>query len=119
VLAAAAGVGVITAVALGLSDDTRPQPTATVASPTATPGMHVTREIEVGKRPNVVRVAGDTVFVGSFKSPRVALVSTRTGRVEDYMPHIGVGVSDAAARPRASSRSATASSTSPTTPRAT
>jgi streptogramin lyase len=58
--------------------------------------MRVAREIEVGERPNVVRVAGDTVFVGSFKSPRVALVSTKTGRVKDYRPHVGVGVSDAA-----------------------
>jgi streptogramin lyase len=97
-LVGAAGVGVVAAVARGLGEDARPPAsvTPTVASPTATPGMRVAREIEVGERPNVVRVAGDTVFVGSFKSPRVALVSTKTGRVKDYTPHVGVGVSDAA-----------------------
>jgi streptogramin lyase len=58
--------------------------------------MRVAREIAVGDRPNVVRVAGDMVFVGSFQSSRVALVSAKTGRLKSYRPRVGVGVNDAA-----------------------
>jgi outer membrane protein assembly factor BamB len=58
--------------------------------------MRVAREITVGERPNIVRVAGGTVFVGSFRSPRVALVDAATGHVKSYEPRVGVGANDAA-----------------------
>ena len=99
---AAAAIGVAAAVALGVGDDEAPPPRAT-ATPTASAtaaaaaeGMTADDEVEVGRRPNVVRAVGDTVFVGSFLSDRLNLVSTKTGKVRSYAPRVGVGVNDAA-----------------------
>jgi hypothetical protein len=101
-LVAAAAAGVIAAAALGVGDDAPPAtpvasatPTAS-ATPAATPdGMVVEDEVRVGRRPNVVRVVGDTVFVGSFRNARMNLVSAKSGKVRSYAPRVGVGVNDA------------------------
>ena len=58
-------------------------------------GLTADDEIRVGRRPNVVRVVGDNVFVGSFQNDRLNLVSTKTGKVRSYAPRVGVGVNDA------------------------
>ncbi len=104
-LLAAAGIGVAAAVALGVgdggSDPSRPTPTPTPAK-TAAPAsgepaqLKVSKSIEVGSRPNVARVVGDNVFVGSFKQPRMAILSAKTGKVRSYAPKVGVGVNDSA-----------------------
>jgi len=98
-LLAAAGVGLAAAVAFGIGDrDEGATPTATpTATATATPGageMRVEQQVEVGERPNVVRAAGDNVFVGSFRQDRLRIVSAKTGRVRSYAPRIGLGVND-------------------------
>jgi len=101
--AAAAAIGVAAAVALGVGDDEAPPPRATAtptasATTTAAPaeGMTADEGVEVGRRPNVVRAVGDTVFVGSFLSDRLNLVSAKTGKVRSYAPRVGVGANDAA-----------------------
>ena len=97
-LVAAAAAGVIAAAALGVGDDEpEPTPTPAAASPTATPdGMRSVQEVHVGERPNVVRIVGDTVFVGSYRKERMSLLSAKTGAVRSYAPRVGVGVNDAA-----------------------
>ncbi len=100
-MVAAAAAGVIAAAALGLGDDSPPPPQTAAETPAPTPspgpsGMRTVNEIRVGRRPNVVRVAGDNVFVGSFRNDRLNLVSTKTGKVRSYAPRVGVGVNDAA-----------------------
>jgi hypothetical protein len=103
-LLAIAATGVIVAMALGGDDKpgrqnaaNSPQKTATTTpTATATEGPAIAKEITVGRRPNVVRVAGDNVFVGSFRSDRLRIVSAKTGRVRAYAPRIGIGVNDAA-----------------------
>ena len=78
-LARRRGVGVVAAVALGLGDDRdRRAPTPTPRRdrrrrrrrPEPTSCASTTRS-RVGRRPNVVRVVGDNVFVGSFRSDRL------------------------------------------------
>jgi hypothetical protein len=101
-----AATGVIAAMALGGDDNNpsqqnaaNPPKTATRGKPTATPSAsapRIVKEITVGRRPNVVRVAGDKVFVGSFRSDRLRIVSAKTGKVGAYAPRVGVGVNDAA-----------------------
>src|SRR3954447_9717352 len=102
-LVAAAGIGVAAAVAFGIGDDPAdpaPTPTATAsASPTATPGERVLKvadELTVGRRPNVVRIDGDNIFVGSFRQDRMRIVSAKTGKLKKYAPKVGVGVNDGA-----------------------
>jgi hypothetical protein len=56
----------------------------------------VADEITVGRRPNVVRVHGDNIFVGSFRQERLRIVSAKTGKVRAYSPKIGLGVDDGA-----------------------
>ena len=103
-LIAAVAIGVASAVALGLgrddpgtespTGDSTPTPTAT-----ATLGpdeMRVEREFTVGRRPNVVKVVGDNVFVSSFPRDRVTILSSKTGRRRSASPRIGQGTSDAA-----------------------
>jgi serine/threonine protein kinase/outer membrane protein assembly factor BamB len=99
---AAAAAGVIAAAALGVGDDPTSSPpkrsvaeTPTVKPTPTPPALRALDEIRVGRRPNVVRVVGDNVFVGSFRSSRMSLVSTKTGKVRSYAPRIGVGVNDA------------------------
>ena len=100
----AAAVGVAAAVALGVGDDEAPPPRATAtpaASATAVASQErltAEQEIRVGRRPNVVRVVGDNVFVGSFLNDRLNLVSAKTGKVRSYAPRVGVGVTDASVR---------------------
>jgi YVTN family beta-propeller protein len=55
----------------------------------------VVRRITVGRRPNVVRVAGDNVFVGSFRRDRMNIIDAKTGKVRAYAPKIGFGAADA------------------------
>ena len=43
-----------------------------------------------------MRAVGDNVFVGSFLSDRLNLVSAKTGKVRSYAPRVGVGANDAA-----------------------
>jgi DNA-binding beta-propeller fold protein YncE len=101
VLAAAAGV--IAALALGDDpggDPATPTPTATrTGSATPTPQSaatpEVVRRITVGRRPNVVRAAGDNIFVGSFRRDRMNILSAKTGKVRAYAPKIGFGSADA------------------------
>jgi DNA-binding beta-propeller fold protein YncE len=49
----------------------------------------------VGQRPNLVRVADDNVFVGSFRRDRMNIVDAETGKVRSYAPKIGFGSADA------------------------
>ena len=103
-LAVVVAAGVIAAIALG-GDDTptprdaavTPTPTApATATPTAAPTEPtIAKEITVGRRPNVVRVAGDKVFVGSFLNERMQMVSRKSGKVLAYAPRVGKGVNDA------------------------
>ena len=102
-----AATGVIVAIALG-GDDTpgqqnaaNPPATATPTGekPTATPGAsspQLDKEITIGRRPNVVRVADGNVFVGSFRSDRLRIVSAKTFKPRAYAPRVGFGVNDAA-----------------------
>ena len=78
-----------------------PTPTATPtatprATPVATPTPRVVDSLTVGNRPNVVREAAGNVFVGSFKSSRLTILSARTGKRRSFAPTIGVGASDSA-----------------------
>jgi outer membrane protein assembly factor BamB len=100
-LLAAVGIGVATAVALNVGGDTGSPPPAATATTTATPpkadtGLRVGKALTVGFRPNVVTVVGSNVFVGSFRRPRLAIVSAATGKPRAYEPHVGVGVNDSA-----------------------
>ncbi|MDA0180389.1 protein kinase [Solirubrobacter phytolaccae] len=102
-LLAAVGVGIAAAVASGIGDpepSATPTPTATktaTATPTTEPGeLRVADEFTVGRRPNVVRVHEDNVFVGSFRQERLRIVSAETGKVRSYSPKIGLGVDDGA-----------------------
>jgi serine/threonine protein kinase/DNA-binding beta-propeller fold protein YncE len=100
-----AAAGVIAVLLLGRDDDpgqrnaTGP---ATTASATSTPTaaaateLKIDKELTIGRRPNVVRVADGNVFVGSFRSDRVRLVSTATRKPRAYAPRVGFGVNDAA-----------------------
>ena len=99
-----AATGVIAAIALG-GDDTPAQqnaadpPKTTTATRTKTPvasAPRIDKEITIGRRPNVVRVAGGNVFVGSFRSDRLRIVSAKTGKPRSYAPRDGRGVNDAA-----------------------
>jgi streptogramin lyase len=103
-LIAAVAIGVVSAVALGLGrDEERPEspsagvtPTAT-ATPTIGPDeMRVANQFTVGRRPNVVKVVGENVFVSSFTRDRVTILSAATGRRRSASPRIGRGASDAA-----------------------
>ena len=100
-LLAAAGIGVATALALGGDDSAPPVPTATAtATPSATAaeaGLRIADSIRVGRRPNVARVVGDNVFVGSYGATRVSIVDAKTGKLRDYAPKVGIGVADSAA----------------------
>jgi outer membrane protein assembly factor BamB len=98
-----AATGVIAAIALG--GDGKPAPQNVAKSPgtpaTATPTAsaapaRIDKEITIGRRPNVVRIAGDNVFVGSFRDDHLRLVSAKTGKIRPYAPRIGLGVNDAA-----------------------
>lgn len=101
-LLAAAGAGIAAAIAFGIGNTDTPAPTPTAQAsatptPTATPeGMRVADEITIGRRPNVVRVYRDNVFVGSFRQDRMRIVSAETGKVRSYAPKVGVGVDDGA-----------------------
>ncbi len=96
-LLAAAGIGVATAVALGGDDSTPPAPTVTPTATQAQAGLHIAKSIRVGDRPNVARVVGDNVFVGSYRAQRVSIVDAKTGELREYMPKVGKGVADSAA----------------------
>ena len=97
-LLAAAGIGVAAAIALGGDGKpTPPVPTATPTPPKADAGLHIAKSIHVGRRPNVARVVGDNVFVGSYRAQRVSIVDARTGKLRDYAPKVGIGVADSAA----------------------
>jgi hypothetical protein len=104
-LAVVAAIGVIGAVALVGDDKPSPRDVANdpakPATPTPTPTAGVTqpkiaKEITIGRRPNVVRVAGDNVFVGSFRNDRLRIVSAKTGKPRSYAPRVGLGVNDGA-----------------------
>jgi DNA-binding beta-propeller fold protein YncE len=101
-LAVAAAVGVLSAVALGLGDNPKPPSTPTPdasATPTSTPEqapLKVVDELTVGHRPNVIRIDGDNVFVGSFRDTRMRIVSAKTGKLRAYAPKVGVGANDGA-----------------------
>jgi hypothetical protein len=97
--------GVIAAMALGGDDKPSQQNAAnqSTATATATPMStsspsppRIDKEITIGRRPNVVRIAGDNVFVGSFRNDHLRIVSAKTGKVRSYAPRVGVGVNDAA-----------------------
>ncbi|HWK27783.1 MAG TPA: protein kinase [Solirubrobacter sp.] len=98
VLVAAVGVGTAFALTRDHKDTPpppRPTPTAT-PTPTPTPeGQHILKTLTVGKRPNVVRVAGDIVFVGSFRNDRVDLIDVKKRKKLAYRPKVGVGAADA------------------------
>jgi DNA-binding beta-propeller fold protein YncE len=97
-LLAAAGIGVATALALGGDDSTPPPvPTATPTATTAEAALRVADSIRVGRRPNVARVVGDNVFVGSYGATRVSIVDAKTGKLRHYAPKVGIGVADSAA----------------------
>jgi len=96
-LLAAAGIGVATAVALGGDDTTPPAPTATPTATAAPADLHVAKSIHVGRRPNVARVVGDNVFVGSYGATKLSIVDAKTGELRDYEPKVGRGVADSAA----------------------
>jgi hypothetical protein len=98
--AAATAIGVAAAVALGVGDEQALPPRASATptaavTPTPEPGLRIAEETTVGRRPNVVRATGDTVFVGSFLKSRVNLVSAKTGKVRSRAPRVGVGANDA------------------------
>jgi DNA-binding beta-propeller fold protein YncE len=100
-LVVAVAAAVAATLTLGKDDNSgggaaKTTPTAT-PTPTATATAVAAKavdEITVGNRPNLVRIAGDTVFVGSFRSQKMALVSAKTGKVRSYGPKIGVGSAD-------------------------
>ena len=69
--------------------------TATASATAAEAGLRIADSIRVGRRPNVTRVDGDNVFVGSFRD-RVPIVDAKTGKLRDYAPKVGVGVTDGA-----------------------
>src|SRR4051812_9911711 len=100
-LLAAAGIGVATAVALGGDDNTplAPTPTATATATAAKreAALRIDKSIHVGRRPNVARVVGDNVFVGSYGATHVSIVDAKTGRLRRYAPRVGKGVADSAA----------------------
>ncbi len=89
-LAVVIAAGIIAAIALGGDDTPAPRdaatPSATAtakAKPTATAtatAPTIAEQITVGNRPNVVRVAGGNVFVGSFRNDHMRLVSTKTAQ---------------------------------------
>jgi hypothetical protein len=102
-LAILVATGVIVAIALGGDDKPSQQNAANDPAKTPTPAPtagsippKIAKEITIGWRPNVVRVAGDNVFVGSFRSDRLRLVSAKTGKPRAYAPRIGLGINDAA-----------------------
>ena len=105
-LAAAVGVGVVASIALGVGGDDKtagtPTPTpkpGDTATPTATAAAKsptIAGDLTIGKRPNVVRVSGDNVFVGSFQQSKLRIVSAKTGKVKPYSPAVGIGVDDGA-----------------------
>ncbi len=101
-LAAIVAAGAFAVIALGGGEEGAPRSGATpTPTPTAAPAaaLHVARQITVGTRPNVVAVAKGNVFVGSFREPRMRIISERTGRVRGYAPSIGTGVADAVVTP--------------------
>src|SRR4051812_2023134 len=98
-----AALGVFAALTLG--DGGEDGATAAKLTPTASPTATATpakakvaKEITVGRRPNVVRTAGDNVFVGSYRKDRMSIVSAKTARVRSTAPRIGFGASDASVR---------------------
>jgi Protein kinase domain len=102
-LLAAVAVGVATAVALNgghrrpPARTPTPTPTGRASTPEADGSLHVARTITVGLRPNVARLIGGNVFVGSFRKSKLAIVSAKTGKLRAYGPNIGLGVADSAA----------------------
>jgi DNA-binding beta-propeller fold protein YncE len=107
VLVVVAGIGVAMALTLTSGGDghggaavgtatpapAKPSPTATAASE---PQLQVRRTVHVGRRPNVARAAGDNVFVGSYRRPRVSIIDARTGKIRSYAPLVGIGTADGA-----------------------
>jgi predicted Ser/Thr protein kinase len=67
----------------------RPTPTATVAADAG----KVVATIDVGTRPNVIGANAHTVFVGSFREQRLALIDPETNKLRKGGPNVGVGVS--------------------------
>ena len=89
-------VGVGGAVALGLGDDETPALPERDRNRRCRTHLAVVSEITIGERPNVVRVFGDNVFVGSRRQDRLQIVSMKSGEILPDAPKIGVGASDGA-----------------------
>jgi DNA-binding beta-propeller fold protein YncE len=93
---------VAAAVALGVGDSNQPDTAATTPTPTPTPtkappkGLSLAKSLTIGKRPNVIRIAGDNVFIGSFRRTRMRIVSLATGKPLAASPKVGLGVNDGA-----------------------
>jgi predicted Ser/Thr protein kinase len=111
-LLAAAGAGVVIALTIdGGAEQSAGAPTPAPATPTASrspspepeeePALTISDEIAAGDRPNVVHVAGEKVFVGSFRERRMTVVSATSGRRLAQRPAIGRGVIDIAEGPGA------------------
>ncbi len=94
-LAGAVAIGVAAAVALGIGQDDNPAPPGTATAPGES-APRLAGEITIGQRPNVVRVFGDNVFVGSFRQDRMRIVDAASGEIRSYAPKIGAGVSEGA-----------------------
>jgi YVTN family beta-propeller protein len=71
----------------------QPSPTAT---PARAPELRVGRSVRVGRRPNVAVAAGDAIFVGSYREPRLAIVSASTVKRSGFTARVGFGLTDAA-----------------------
>jgi streptogramin lyase len=98
-LLAAAGIGVATAVALGVGDGSAdpPKSAATAAPPkAAASSLRLETSIPAGTRPNVARAIGDNVFIGSYLRARLTILDAATGKRRAYAPKIGAGVADSA-----------------------
>ncbi len=93
-LLAAVAVGVGGAVALGLGDEETPPSEPTAIKDVETPA--VVSELTIGDRPNVVRIFGDNVFVGSYSEDRMRIVSMKSGEILSHAPKVGIGVKDGA-----------------------
>jgi DNA-binding beta-propeller fold protein YncE len=93
-LLAAVAVGVGGAVALGLGDEETPAPGPSAVN--EVDAHEVVSALTIGERPNVVRIFGDNVFVGSYRQDRIRIVSAKTQEVRSYAPKVGIGVKDGA-----------------------
>jgi hypothetical protein len=92
-LAAGVAVGAFALNSGGTPNTPRSTPTATATTTAApAPSAKVVAEIEVGKRPNVVGATPSTVFVGSFRQQRLALIDPDTNK-KRHGPNVGVGMS--------------------------